>query len=382
LIALRQHAERFGELSPDRPVVHARRDLQRALDSIDRPTRGVLERTAARITAFAEAQRRSIHPLDVSVTGGRAGHDLAPVDRAGCYVPGGRYPLVSTALMTACTARSAGVSEVWIASPRPSETMLAAAAIGGTDAVLAAGGAQAIAALAFGAPPDIPACDVIVGPGNRFVTAAKHIVSDVVRIDMTAGPSELIVVADESASAQLVAADLLAQAEHDVDARAHLVAAQSLFIDRVETEIARQLDISPAADVARSALRDSIAIAVSGLAAAADVCNQLAPEHLHLHVRDPRSLKSQLRHYGSLFLGASSPEVFGDYGIGPNHVLPTAGSARSFGGLSVVNFLRMRTWIEMDSGDRAASEIADDAAALARLEGLEFHARSADLRGA
>lgn len=375
--ALRFHATRLGDLGPRAPLVHDRSALARAFASEPAATRALLERTARRVRAFARAQKAALRALDVPVPGGRAGHAIAPVERAGCYVPAGRFPLPSSALMTAVTARVAGVREVWIASPRPSSLVLAAAHVAGADAVLAVGGAQAIAALAFGAGP-VPACDAVVGPGNRWVTAAKQLVAGHVTIDMLAGPSELVVLADGTADPALVAADLLAQAEHDPDALPVLVALDPALPACVERELACQLATLPTADVARAALANGFCVLAADEAEAIATCDAIAPEHLELMVRAPARLLGRLRHYGALFIGAGSAEVFGDYGAGPNHVLPTGGAARGAGGLSVLTFLRVRTWLRVDA--TRAPDLARDAAALARLEGLEGHARAAERR--
>lgn len=375
---LRTHAERLGDIGAGAPLVIDRAALLRARDGIDPETLAVLERTAARIEAFARAQLACLNALEVQVPGGKAGHRVVPLARAGCYAPGGRYPLPSSLLMTAVSARAAGVGEVWAASPRPTTVMLAAAAVAGVEGLLTVGGAQAIAAMAYGIG-GVPACDIIVGPGNRYVTAAKHVVSTDVAIDMLAGVSELVVLTNDSGDAALIAADLLAQAEHDPDASAILITTDARLADRVDEELERQLADLPTAETARAALRGSFAVVVADLEEAIEACERIAPEHLHIHVEDPRSLSQRLSSCGSLFLGATSAEVLGDYGAGPNHVLPTGGTARFTAGLSVMTFLRCRTWLEMDqtAGD---SQLLQDAAALARLEGLEAHARSADAR--
>jgi phosphoribosyl-ATP pyrophosphohydrolase/phosphoribosyl-AMP cyclohydrolase/histidinol dehydrogenase len=376
--ALRRWAVHFGELQADDPVFLDRKAVQSSLDRIDEGTRTRLERIAQRIRAFAEAQRRAVTDTELPVPGGVAGARLVPVERAGCYAPGGRYPLPSSVLMTVIPAAVAGVEEIWVASPRPSWEMLAAAAIGGATGVIAAGGAQGIAALAYGAGP-VPPCDVVVGPGNTYVTAAKHLVTERVTIDMLAGTSELVIIADARADPALIAADLLAQAEHDPAAVPILVTTDRALIGRVEAELDRQLETLPTADVARRALENGGAVVVADLAGAVRVSDALAPEHLELHVEDAVDLASKLRHYGSLFVGASAAEVLGDYGAGPNHVLPTGGTARSAGGLSVLTFLRSQTWLRIDDPAQA-SALAEDAAWFGRIEGLEAHARSAERR--
>jgi phosphoribosyl-ATP pyrophosphohydrolase/phosphoribosyl-AMP cyclohydrolase/histidinol dehydrogenase len=378
LDALREHALRFGDLRSGDALVHGPQALQAALESLPDEPRQLLQRTAERIRRFAEAQLRCITPLAFDVPGGQAGHRVEPVQIAGCYAPGGRFPLPSSVLMTAVTARAAGVEQVWVASPRPTSVVLAAARVAGADALLAAGGAQAIAALAYGAG-EVPACDVVVGPGNRWVTAAKQLVAGRVRIDLLAGPSELVVLADASSDPRLIAADLLAQAEHDPEALPILVSLDSVLVNDVERELERQLRDLPTAATARAALAHGGAFIVSDLDTAVEICNRLAPEHLEVLVREPEALATRLRHCGALFLGPGAAEVLGDYGIGPNHVLPTGGTARSTAGLSVLTFLRLRTWLRVDEV-REAREIARDAAAMARLEGLEAHARAAERR--
>jgi phosphoribosyl-ATP pyrophosphohydrolase/phosphoribosyl-AMP cyclohydrolase/histidinol dehydrogenase len=377
--AVREYAERFGELAPGgkAPLVLDRTALRSALDQLPAADRQRLERVADRIRVFAEAQRAALAPMTVPVPGGTAGHWLAPHERAGCYAPGGRYPLPSSVLMTAITARVAGVREVWVASPKPAPLTIAAAALAGADGLLAVGGAHAIAALAYGA--GVPRCDIVVGPGNRYVAAAKQLVAGRVAIDMIAGPSELTVFADDSADPGSVAADLLAQAEHDPDAVPVLVTVDAALAARVEAELVRQLVDLPTAAVARSALANGGLVLVRDIAEGIAACDAIAPEHLQLVLRNADAVAPRLAHYGALFIGAGSGEVLGDYGAGPNHVLPTGGTARSWGGLSVYTFLRVRTWLRVDDR-RAARPLAEDAAWFARAEGLEAHARAAELR--
>ena len=376
---LRAYAEQFGDLESGAPLVIERAALEIALRGIDPKKRGVLERTAERIRRFAGAQRATLSDLTFEVEGGFAGHRILPLERAACYAPGGRYPLPSSVLMTAITARAAGVNTVWVASPKPSMHTLAAAAIAGADAVLGVGGAHAIAALAYGTET-VPRFDIIVGPGNRWVTAAKQLVSGEVKIDMLAGPSELAVVADESADPAFVAADLLAQAEHDPDARVFLIAFNEQTVQAVEAELQIQLEDLPTRDVAGESIGKSFAVVVRDVEAAAQICNHLAPEHLSLQLNSETivQLRPTLRHYGGLFIGAGSAEVLGDYGIGPNHVLPTQGSARVRGGLSVFDFLKIQTWMDVS---RVPTQASEDIQALARMEGLEAHRRSMAIRG-
>lgn len=421
LAGLRESAEGLGDLEPGAPLFLERPQLEAALADLPAGERGLLERTAERIRAFAQAQLACLRPLDVPVPGGRAGHRLVPLESAGCYAPGGRYPLPSSVLMTALVARTAGVERVVVASPRPSALVQAAAAVAGADRLLAVGGAQAIAALALGVEGFEPV-DFIAGPGNRYVTAAKRQLFGRVGIDSLAGPSELLVIADGSVTPRRIALDLLAQAEHDPDAWPVLIALPGCSLDAVRAELetelaaARRLGARSAAcaDIAARSLGAGAALEVADAAQAARLADRLACEHLALFVADPGALAGQIRHAGALFLGPQSSEVFGDYGLGPNHVLPTGRGARQRGGLSVFDFLRIQTFLDLTppapsrSTDPAAGPALDprpdaaprdaapadldpanpalasaalaDAAQLADLEGLHFHAAAARAR--
>jgi histidinol dehydrogenase len=372
-----EEAVRLGDMGPGQEVIYERSALEAAVDELDASDRGVLERTARRIGAFAKAQRDQLLDLEMTIPGGTVGHTFSPVESAGCYAPGGRFSLPSSVLMTAVTARAAGVKQVLVASPKPSTVTLAAAGIAEADSLIALGGAQVIGAMAFGVD-GVGACDVIVGPGNRWVTAAKRYVSGYVGIDMLAGPSELVVWADETADAEVIAADLIAQAEHDTDALPVLVTTSRDLAIEVNSALEEQLYSLPNAETARTALAAGYAVLVDSVEEAADACNRLAPEHLEVLVGDIEDAASRLNHYGGLFLGSGAAEVFGDYGVGPNHVLPTGGNARFAAGLSVLTFLRMRTWISSETA--LEEDLIRDTAALARLEGLEGHARAAEAR--
>jgi phosphoribosyl-ATP pyrophosphohydrolase/phosphoribosyl-AMP cyclohydrolase/histidinol dehydrogenase len=376
--AVLDHALRLGDLTPGAPHLFLPAALRAARDGLETPQRELLERTADRIRDFALAQRNCLRDLSFPIPGGSAGHDCIPARSAGCYAPGGRFPLPSSVLMTAVTARAAGVSEVWIASPRPTQATLAAASIAGADGLLAIGGAQAIGAMARGLL-GLPGCDMIVGPGNRWVTAAKQLVSGEVGIDMLAGPSELLVLADETADAEIIAADLLAQAEHDDDAVPMLVTTDASLANRVEDCLERQLQTLPTAPTARAALRNGFAIVARSLDEAIELCDAIAPEHLEVLTANPSAIARRLQNAGAVFIGPLAAEVLGDYGVGPNHVLPTGGTARFRAGLSVFTFLRARTWVRM-TDPQAGSSLYHDAAALARIESLEGHARAAMAR--
>ena len=280
--------------------------------------------------------------------------------------------------MTVTTARVAGVKNVVLATPNRSDVMLGAAYLAGAEQVLWAGGAHAVAALAYGTET-VPKVDIIVGPGNAWVTAAKAIVSDTVSIDMLAGPSELVILADDTADPEIIAADLLAQAEHDPDARPILVTVSVDLADAVDAALDRQTQALTTAAIAQQALQNGFTIVCDNASELISAVDQLAPEHLEVMGDTVEPLAPQLTHYGALFLGSAAAEVIGDYGVGPNHVLPTGGTARQTGGLSVFNFLRIRTWIEVDDTE-AARALYEDAEALAKLEGLSGHANAAALR--
>ena len=376
--AVNAYARRFGELEEDGALVLGGADMHEALRLLDGSARGVLERTAERIWAFARAQREMYVDVDTAVPGGRAGHTIESVVAAGCYAPGGRYPLPSSVLMTAVTARAAGVERVVVASPRPTQEMLAAAAIAGADAYLCVGGAHAIAALAYGLAGFEPV-DVVVGPGNAWVTAAKQLVIGRVGIDMLAGPSELLVIADDSADAATVAADLLAQAEHDADASAMLVTTSRELADAVDAELAEQIQSLPTQATARAGMANGFCCVVATIDEAIAAADAIAAEHLEVCTRDAQAVAARVRHAGGVFVGEGTAEVFGDYGFGPNHTLPTGGTARYAAGLSVAHFLRLRTWLDADD-PAAAQQAIDDAMALARMEGLAGHEASARRR--
>ncbi|RHZ11068.1 hypothetical protein DYB37_011709 [Aphanomyces astaci] len=378
--AVREHAVRLGDLpSTLAPLVYSRDDMKTAFESLSIGEQKLLERTKQRIEAFAIAQRASIQSFSRSIPGGQAGQDVSPMQVAGCYAPGGRYPLPSSVLMTALTARVAGVSTVIVASPRPAVATLAAAYISNADLLLAVGGAQAVAALAYGLDgTGISACDIIVGPGNKYSSLPQPGLFVFQRltcaIDMLAGPSECLVVADASAvvHAATIAADLLAQAEHDTAAVPILVTDSTALLDAVNAAIVDQLTTLPTADTAAVSVAKGFAVLCPSLDSCVDVANVLAAEHVEIMTADSQAVADRIQHYGAA-------EVLGDYGVGPNHVLPTGGTARYTGGLSVHTFLRIRTWMRIDDGQLSQEAVAD-AVQLARVEGLEGHARAAERR--
>jgi len=354
---------------------------RRALAELRAPEREALELAAERIRAYHERQLQPswrMEPGDGTVLG----QQVTPLDRVGLYVPGGKAAYPSSVLMSAIAAKVAGVAELVMASPTPdgalNAAVLAAAALAGVDRIVRVGGAQAVAALAFGTAT-IPAVDKIVGPGNAYVAAAKRRVFGHVGIDMVAGPSEVLVIADASANAEWVAMDLFSQAEHDEVAQAILVTPDGDLLERVAGAMRRRLAAMPRREIigASLAARGAL-IRCRDLGEACEIANRIAPEHLELAVADPEALLGRIRHAGAIFLGHYASESLGDYCAGPNHVLPTSRTARFSSPLGVYDFQKRSSVIGVTrEGARLLGPIA---ATLARAEGLEAHARSAELR--
>ena len=352
-----------------------------ALDGLDTRLRDAIELAADRIRTYHEAQR----PEDRDYTdaaGVRLGARWSPVDSAGLYVPGGRAAYPSSVLMNAIPAKVAGVGRLAMVVPTPkgeaNPLVLAAAEIAGVDEVWRIGGAQAVAALAYGTQR-IAGVDVIVGPGNAWVAEAKRQLYGRVGIDMVAGPSEIVVVADGDNDPEWIAADLLSQAEHDPTSQSILFTNDAAFADRVADAVMRQLGNLATGAVATQSWENNGAIMlVDDLAAAIPLCDRLAPEHLELAVADPEPLFAKVRHAGSVFLGRHTPEAVGDYVGGPNHVLPTGRRARFASGLSVLDFMKRTSFLACDAN--SIRRIGPAAVALAEAEGLPAHGRSVALR--
>jgi histidinol dehydrogenase len=339
--------------------------------------RAHLEDVIRRVGAFARAQKEGFRDFSTEVDGMVLGQRVLPVRRAACYAPGGRYPLPSSVLMGVVPAKVAGVEEVYVLSPRLHPVTLAAAALAGADRVFDLGGVHGVAAAAWGLA-GVPRADLIVGPGNRFVTGAKRLLYGDVGIDFPAGPSELLVLAAEGARPAWIAADLLAQAEHDPDALPMLAVFDAALLPPVNAELRRQLALLPPDTPARESLANGFAVVVASDEEAVALADALAPEHLELQGARAEALEGRFRNYGSLFVGEDAAEVFGDYGSGTNHILPTSGAARFTGGVSVATFLKILTWQRTLPAGRAP--LVAQAAALARAEGLAGHAASALIR--
>ena len=380
--ALLAYTRRFDGLDTGaRGLVVPRAMLAAAWEAQPPSVRRDLALAARRIRAFHRRQRSASWRMRDG-QGARLGIRVRPLERVGLYVPGGRAAYPSTVLMTAIPARVAGVPSLVAVSPAGAgghhPVMLAACHVAGVDTLYRVGGAQAVAALAYGTRT-IAAVDKIVGPGNAWVATAKRLVYGTVDIDSIAGPSEVLIVADGSARPDLVAADMLAQAEHDPVAAAMCVTTSAVLARRVAAALAEQLAALPRRTTATRALARFGAIFVAPTRAAVlDLVNRLAPEHLGLMVRRPRAWLADVRHAGAIFVGSGAPEAFGDYLAGPNHVLPTGGTARFASPLGVWDFQKRSTIIEV--GATTLARLGPAVARLARLEGLEAHARSVERR--
>jgi histidinol dehydrogenase len=372
--------DRWQAASADALVVE-RATCQRALDNLDNAVRAALEAAAERIRQYHHKQTQSSWQY-AEADGTVLGQQITPLDSVGLYVPGGKAAYPSSVLMNAIAAKVAGVSELVMVTPTPdgqvNDTVLAAAALADVDRVVRVGGAQAVAALAYGTAT-VPAVDKIVGPGNAYVAAAKRAVFGVVGIDMVAGPSEILVIADGSADARWVAMDLFSQAEHDEIAQAVLLCPDADYIAEVHAAMTQLLNDMPRAEIIRASLQNRGAlIQVRDLDEACVISNRIAPEHLELSVRDPAALLPKIKHAGAIFMGTYSSESLGDYCAGPNHVLPTSRTARFSSPLGVYDFQKRSSIINVSAA--GASRLGRIAATLARSEGLEAHARSAEYR--
>ncbi len=359
---------------------------KKCYDNLEEDLKFAITKAAENIQKFAELQCDSLWPLGETevVDGVFLGHSVIPVNSCSCYVPGGNHPLFSTALMLVIPAKVAGVKRIIATVPPvagtslPHETTLAALWLAGCDEIYAIGGAQAVAAVAYGTETIKPV-DMIVGPGNKYVTEAKKQVFGKVGIDFLAGPSEVLVIADESGEAEIIAADLLAQSEHDLDASGILLTTSEKLAKDVKDAVQKALKELPTRDIASVSWQNNGKIFITdSLEEACEMSNEIAPEHLEIQVKNSEleyDLMTRLTNYGSLFVGTGSAEVFGDYVAGTNHTLPTMGVARYTGGLSVMNFLKVCTFQHIThDGSKALAPLAQK---MAEAEGLSAHALAA-----
>jgi len=380
--ALFKYTKKFDKVElSKRSVKVTAREIEQAQKKVPSKIKANLRTAARRVREFHEHKMPKGSMYKDSL-GNELGWLISPIERAGLYVPGGKAAYPSTVLMTAIPAKVAGVEELVLVTPCPNgelnPTVLVAASIAGVDSIYKVGGAQAVAALAYGTE-SVPKVDKIVGPGNIYVTIAKKLVFGEVDIDMIAGPSEVLIIADASTPASWVAADLLAQAEHDEMAVPLLVTDNAQFGKEVAKEVSRQLALLSRKDIAGEAVKSQGRIfIVRDIDQAVEVANSLAPEHLELCVKSPKALLKKIKHAGAIFVGGMSTEAFGDYVAGPSHVLPTGGAARFSSPLSVYDFLRMPSVISISK--KGFDKLSDDVMNLAYSEELEAHALSVKVR--
>lgn len=382
--ALLAYTEKFDQVCAAQvsELEISKKQMQAALTRISDEQRQALEAAANRIRDYANKQSlQSWSSKDED--GNEVGQVVSALEKVGVYVPGGKAAYPSSVLMNAIPANVAGVDSIIMVVPTPNgevnDMVMAAASIAGVDRAFTVGGAQAVAALAYGTET-VPKVDKIVGPGNAYVASAKQQVFGQVGIDMIAGPSEVLVICDDSANPEWVAMDLFSQAEHDANARAMLISTDATFFDQVQQQMERLLkDLDRSEIISDSINNFGAFIEVESLDEAAELSNQIAPEHLELCVAEPEMLLKKIRNAGAVFLGHYSPEVFGDYCAGPNHVLPTAGTAKFSSPLGVYDFQK-RTSV-VNCSKQGANKLSAVASTLAHGEGLTAHARSAEYRG-
>ena len=377
--AVRQYSEKFDGVSLDQFEVTQAERLA-ALDCLDRQTREDTEFAIDNVRRFAEAQLATILPLDVEpLPGLHLGHRVIPIEKVGAYVPGGRFPLLSAPIMTIVPGKVAGCDEVVAClPPNADKAMVAGCHLSGADRIFLIGGAQAVAAMAYGTE-SVPQVNKIMGPGNAFVNEAKRQVFGPVGIDQLAGPSEIFVVADATGDPELIATDLLGQAEHDVRTRVGLITTDRALADATMREVDRQLETLATAKVARESWRDYGEIVVcADEAAMIAYSDHVAAEHLQVHTADPHGFAARLRNYGSLFIGENASVVYSDKNVGTNHTLPTMGAGRYTGGLWVGSYVKIATyqWLE----PQAIRQVAPPAVRQSQAEGLEGHEKAAAIR--
>lgn len=385
--ALKEYSEKFD--GSRRHHFHvSREEIEEAYTKLEKQEIQDIQRAVLNIRAFAQAQKDCLKPLTEfsPMPGIYLGHKVLPVDSCCCYVPGGNYPLYSTALMLITPAKVAGVQRIAACSPvmkgtdRVNPKTLVAMDLAGADEIYAVGGAQAVAAFAYGTE-EISPVDMIVGPGNRYVTEAKRQCYGQVGIDFVAGPSEVLILADDTGKPEIIAADILAQSEHDKNAKGILITTDRQLGLQVIQEVERQLKILSTGEIAAESWKAfGEVLVVQNLEEAVELANAYAPEHLEVHTAQPKNLLNSLKNYGSLFLGENTAEVFGDYASGTNHTLPTLKASRYTGGVWAGTFLKVCTYQSM-SGE-ASGKISPLVARLAMGEGLEAHARAAEKRSA
>ena len=377
--ALIKYSKSFndGNFENEKDFLVSENEIKEAYNNTDKDVVESIKKAHKSVLEFAEKQFSCIKEFETKIGESVLGHKIIPLNRVLCYVPGGNYPLPSSCIMTVTPAKVAGVKEIYLTSPKIRPQTIVAAHIAGADKIYKLGGAQAISAFAYGTESILPV-DKIVGPGNKYVTFAKKYVYGTCDIDFLAGPSEVLIVADETANPDLISADMLAQSEHDKDARSYLITTSKDLAIKVQKSAEKQLETLKTKEIAQIAFEKSSAIIVNSIDEAIEISNQRAPEHLELMFKDTDKFKDKFINYGSLFVGENCAEVFGDYCSGTNHVLPTNMAARYTGGLSVFDFIKILTWQNIDKN--MAKDLAKTASKLAGAEGLFAHKLASDLR--
>lgn len=352
-------------------------EIKNAYLKVDKNTIKAIQKSIENVKKFSKKQLNCLKPLKVKIDNNELGHKIIPLESVGCYIPGGNYPLLSSAIMTITPAKVAGVKEIIACSPKIRPETIVACDLAGANKIYGIGGVQAISAMAYGTQ-SIAKVNKIVGPGNKYVTAAKKYVFGEVGIDFLAGPSEVMVIADTTANPEFVAADMLAQCEHDIDARAFLICTDENFIQQVEIAAEKQLEKLATREIAAKSFEKSFAIIVNSIEEAIELANKKAPEHLEICYKNAKKDIEKYKNYGSLFIGNYSAEVYGDYCSGTNHVLPTNEVSKYSGGLSVLDFVKVQTYqIISKKGNCKISSFASE---LAEKEGLQAHKLAADVR--
>lgn len=374
--AVKRYTKKFDNIELEESKI-SDPEIKKAYEKIDRKIISNLKKSAKNIRNFAQKQLSQFKGFEIENANGVLGQKIIPIEKVGCYVPGGRYPLPSSALMSAIPAKVAGVKQIIVCSPKIKPSVIVAADIAGADKIFNVGGIQAIGAMAFGTET-IPKVDKIVGPGNKYVTAAKKEVFGEVGIDFLAGPSEITTIADSKANPKIIAADLLAQSEHDPESKPNLITTSKNIAEAVNEELSKQLDKLKTKETARQSLKNGRIIIVKSLKEAVKIADKISPEHLELQIESPQKLVDKLSNYGSLFIGEYSAEVFGDYCSGTNHILPTNKASRYTGGLSVKDFLKFVTY--QKTSKKGANKLSKIASKIAQTEGLDGHKKSAEFR--
>ncbi|MBI3034819.1 histidinol dehydrogenase [Candidatus Woesearchaeota archaeon] len=374
--AIRYYTKKFDKIGLNSFLV-TKQEVKEAYKQVNKETIKALKFAKRNIEFFAKQQLKQLKNFEIRKNGVILGQRVIPIEKIGVYIPGGNYPLPSTALMCIIPARLAGVKKIIVCSPKIKPETIVAADIAGADKIFKIGGVQAIAAMAYGTK-QIPNVDKIVGPGNVYVTAAKKIVYGDCGIDFLAGPSEVMIIADETGSPEFIAADLLAQAEHDIKTKVDLVTTSRELANKVNEQIKIQLPRLKTKSIAELSLKNRNITIVKNLNEAINIANEKSPEHLELQIKNPENAIRKLKNYGSLFIGENTAEVFGDYCSGTNHVLPTDGAARFTGGLSVKDFVKIVTYQKFDR--KIPKSMIKAASKLAEIEGLDGHKKAALIR--